>query len=265
VDFVTGKEAKNLYDIQEDIELGNEVYKELSTEMKEGGAAVNRDAKQVRVLQEMLRRISSVSHLPDLPYSVTLFHTNLVNAFALPGGKVAVFEGLYSGEDRLVEGEDEMAAVIAHEVAHVTCRHSTEEMTRSLPVELVLGGAAIFAELDENEDLEAILGGAFVLYEGVISTKYSRADEEEADAVGLDYMARAGYDPSAAVRLWRRAHDKEGSEPKWINYLSTHPRNKDRARNLEKLLPEVLPIYERTRGGNLEPVPRVPNGGEEAD
>jgi predicted Zn-dependent protease len=256
VDFVTGREVSNLYSVNDDIKFGEDIYKEMMAGMQKERCPMDNDPKKVRELKEMMQRISSVSHLPDLPYSVTLMHTNIVNAFALPGGKVVVFEGLYDPKKGLVRDEQELAAVVAHEVAHVVCRHSTEQMTRNLPYELLLLGAAIYAEAKDDDELKTILGGAFLVYNGIIVTKYSRKDEREADRIGLEYMARAGYDPAAAVRLWKRVDKEMGSEPGVLNLLSTHPTSKDRYMDLEKQLPAALEIYARTRSGHPEAAPR---------
>jgi metalloendopeptidase OMA1, mitochondrial len=168
-----------------------------------------------------------------------------------------VLEGLYDPKEGIVKSDDELAAVIGHEIAHVTCRHSTEAMTRSMPYEIILGLTAIYAELDDNEDLQMIVGGAFLAYQGLIVTMHSRDNEFEADRVGMEYMARAGYNPEAAPRLWKRSYEKDGGTPKLLSILSTHPRDEDRVKNLEQALPAALEIYARTKGGRLEPAPRV--------
>lgn len=247
IDAVTGKKVNNLWSLDDDIELGTDFFTDIQKWAKEEEVGINRDTKRVRQIRRVTENIAAVSHLPDLPYEVILLQTNEVNAMALPGGKLIVLAGLYDSEEGLVRDEDELAAVLAHEIAHVNCRHSTEELTRNLPWELLLLGGAIYAEYKEDEDLQTIFGGAFLIYEGLIVTKYSRKDEREADRVGLMYMARAGYDPRAAVRLWERAAKQESSIDRALNMLSTHPSSKDRARDLEEHLPEALAAYEAAK------------------
>lgn len=254
-DFVTGRKVNNLWDLNEDVRLGGDLFRDLKREAQSKGAPINGDKAQVAKLREMVKRISAVSHLPNLPYEVALIQNDVVNAYALPGGKIAVFEGLYRGKERLVHDDDEMAAVLGHEIAHVTCRHSTEEMTRQMPIELLMMGGAIYAELKGDEDLQSILGGAFAVYQGLFVTRYSRRDEDEADRVGLMYMARAGYDPGAAVRLWEQAVKRRGMELQALNILSTHPTGQHRVDRLREALPEAMKLYEQAKGG------AVPQGG----
>ena len=247
IDAVTGRKVKNLWSIDDDIQLGSDFFKEIKDSAREEKVPINYDRARMADLKGMLGRLAAVSHLPDLPYEVMLIKTNEVNAMALPGGKVIVLSGLYEGKDALVKGDDELAAVLAHEIAHVNCRHSTEELTRNLPWELLLMGGMLYAEYKEDENLQAIFGGAFLFHQGLIVTKYSRKDEAEADRVGLFYMARAGYDPRAAVRLWERAAQEESKLDDALNILSTHPTSGKRAQKLRELLPEVMPLYEAAR------------------
>ena len=245
IDHVTGERVQNMYSLQEDVALGRNVQQEILAEMKKGGARINGDPARVAQLNEMMRRIAAVSHLPDLPYEVTLFETNIVNAAAAPGGQLVVFSGLYNPKDGLVQNENELAAVMAHEIAHVTCRHTTESLTRRAPVDLLLLAGALYAEAKDREDLAVAMGVAFIAYEGFYLPRYSREDEAEADAVGLMYMAKAGYDPRAAPALWKRVAEKEGRTPSWLRWMSSHPSHEDRHRALEKQLPAALVEYEK--------------------
>ncbi|MCS6771171.1 MAG: M48 family metallopeptidase [Kiritimatiellae bacterium] len=246
VDPVTGQQVNNLYTIEDDIQLGRQVLGDIIKKMREENVPINADREKVAKLQEMVRRITAVSHMPDLPYEIYLFETNIVNAFAAPGGQMGVFSGLYHPEQGLVRDDDELAAVIAHEVAHVTCRHVTEALTRELPVRLALLGGMIYAEVKGKEELAAGLAVGFLVYEGLILPKYSRENEFEADRVGTMYMAKAGYDPRAAVRIWERAAARS-KDPKLFAFLSSHPTDSQRAEALKKILPEAIAEYERAR------------------
>lgn len=247
-DFVTGQPTRNMYLLDEDIELGSEVLQEILTEMEDSDVPVNRDKRRLKKLRSMVERIAAVSHMPDLPYEVHLLETNVVNAMCAPGGKVIVFSGLYDRKHGLALDEDEVAAVIGHEIAHATCRHTTEELTRAAPVNTILAIAGLIAEADENEDATAIISAAFLLYNGLWLPRYSRQDEAEADRVGLMYMAQAGYDPRAAIRVWKRAHEKEGSDPDLFVIFSSHPTHAYRAQHLQEHLPEALAAYAETQG-----------------
>lgn len=247
-DFVTGERVANMYSVDDDIKLGDSVLHDISAQMAKSHVKVNADAARVKQLNEMVKRITAVSHMPNLPYKVVLFETNIVNAAAAPGGKVIVFSGLYDEKDGLVRNENELAAVIGHEIAHVTCRHTTESLTRRAPVDMLLLAGSIYAESKGNDDVALATGVAFVAYEGLLIPQYSRADEAEADAVGLMYMAKAGYDPRAAPELWRRVNEKEGRAPALVRWMSSHPSHRDRYKALEKLLPAALAEYNKATG-----------------
>ena len=247
IDPVTGQTVRNMYLIEDDIQMGRQVMADTIKSLREEGVPLNADRKRVAQVDRVVKRITAVSHLPELPYEVVVFETNIVNAAAAPGGQIMVFSGLYDPEIGLVADEDELAAVIGHEVAHVTCRHTTESMTRQLPIQLILMGGAIYAEAKGNDDLALALGAGFLVYQGIILPKYSRTDEAEADAVGLMYMAKAGYDPRAAMRLWKRAHEREG-DPGLMGLFSSHPSNKTRFKALEELMPQAMEEYRKATG-----------------
>ncbi len=246
VDAVTGRSVNNMYLIEDDVQMGREVLADVAKTMQAEGVRINSDAKKTARLQDMVGRISAASHLPDLPFEVTLFETNIVNAFAAPGGQMGVFSGLYHPEMGLVKDDDELAAVLSHEIAHVTCRHTTEALTREMPIQLILLGAAIYAEAKGKDDLALALGAGFLVYHGLILPRYSRRDEAEADAVGLLYMAKAGYDPNAAVRIWERAAAR-GNDSQLLALFSSHPTDKDRAAALRALLPQAMAEYEQAK------------------
>ena len=248
VDPVTGRRVNNMYSIEDDIKLGEGVQRDIRKAMAEQGVARNADRARVAQLNEMVRRIAAVSHLPNLPYEVDLFHTNIVNAAAAPGGKLFVFSGLYDPETGLARNENELAAVMAHEIAHVTCRHTTESLTRQAPINILLLAGAAVASAKERDDIALAMGVAFVAYQGFYLPKYSRKDESEADAVGLMYMAKAGYDPRAAPEIWRRVNEQSGRSPSLVRWMSSHPSHADRHRRLERLLPQALVEYEKAIG-----------------
>lgn len=249
VDLVTGRKVNNLYDVQDDIQMGREGIKDFVAKMRTEGVPVNRDKAKVIELKAIVARIVDASGVTNFPYDVTLFTTNIVNAMALPGGQMVVFTGLWDPEEGLVQESDvdQLAAVIGHEWAHVTCRHSTEELTRQLPLDLILGGAAIYAEIKDDEEVASVAEAAFILYQGLLIPRYSRTDEREADRIGMMYMAKAGYDPHGAVRLWQHVSEREGDDWPILSIFSTHPANSDRLADLQKHLPEAMVDYERAR------------------
>jgi len=156
-----------------------------------------------------------------------------------------VYEGLWDPKNGLAKDEDEIAAVIAHEIAHVNCRHSTESMTKAMVANGFAAGTVLLTQDTKYEgwgQIGATVGMA--AYNGIWMTRYSRADETEADAVGLMYMAKAGYDPRAALRIWERAaQQRTGNDPA-ASIFSTHPADSVRLQNLSSQLPVALAVYE---------------------
>ena len=244
-DFVTGKSVQNIYSLDEDVQLGADFYKETLAELKKEDSPINQDPTRVALVKEVTENITAVAHLTNLPYEVTYVgDPEFVNAYAFPGGHVMVFEGLWDEKEGLVQTVDELAAVIGHEIAHVNCRHSTEAMTREMLPNLILAGGLIYASIEDDDDLQLLFGGLMLVHNGLIVTKYSRVDELEADRVGMAYMAKAGYDPAAAPRVWERlAGASDNQVEKVLSIFSTHPRDYKRVQELRKHLPEAQALY----------------------
>ena len=173
----------------------------------------------------------------DIEWELAIFEDNQVNAFAMPGGKI----GVYTGILEVTEDEHQLAAVIGHEIAHVTARHVNERASRG-----ALTGIGI-------EALAVIMGGGYtggaytasqVLGAGAalgMELPMGRGQESEADVVGLEYMAKAGFDPRAAVDLWQNMAAMGGKKPP--EHLSTHPASETRIENLINQWQKTLPIY----------------------
>jgi predicted Zn-dependent protease len=165
----------------------------------------------------------------------------LANAFCLPGGKVAVYTGILP----VTRDAAGLAAVIGHEVAHAIARHGGERMSQQLLLEGITLAAAASTRDERKADLYATLLGVGATF-GIL-LPYSRLHESEADRLGLIFMAKAGYDPRAARDLWIRMaeHDRgKGKPPAW---LSTHPADEERIRQIERWLPEALSYYRPVR------------------
>ncbi len=166
-------------------------------------------------------------------WEINLIGSSQINAFCMPGGKIAFYTGIL---DRLQLTDDEVAAIMGHEVAHALREHARERVAKS---ELTRLGALVAGVLVGD----ARYADAFNLAGALATLKFSRDDETEADAIGLELAARAGYDPRAGVTLWRKMDAAaKGAPPQW---LSTHPSGKNRIKEIERRLPQVLPLYER--------------------
>jgi predicted Zn-dependent protease len=161
--------------------------------------------------------------------------TDDLNAYCMPGGRIMVYSGLI---DKLDLTDAELATVLAHEVAHALREHTRERVSRAYGQQLVLSGVAAVAGVSE-----ATANMANMVAQVTFQLPFGREQESEADTIGLELMARAGYDPRAALTLWKKmgAQDRGGT-PK---FLSTHPEPGDRIEEIEKKLPRVLPLYNK--------------------
>ena len=171
-------------------------------------------------------------------WEVNLIGSKQINAFCMPGGKIAFYTGIL---DTLKLTDDEVAMVMGHEIAHALREHARERMGKSTATSI---GAGVVSQLLGLGDL-----GRTVTNYGVqlLNLTFSRSDESEADLVGLELAARAGYDPQAGVTLWQKmSASSKGAPPQW---LSTHPAGNTRITDIERNLPRVMPLYERARKG----------------
>ena len=245
-DYVTGKKAYNLYPLSKDIQLGQQVMTQQLLTLKKGKKQMDSEADPVEFkrLRRIAHRLIQVSHIPEFPYEVHLADLKIVNAWCAPGGKIMFYTGLWDPKEGLVKkGDDEeLAAVMAHEISHATARHVTESLSRAASLSVVGGVASSViagAGAPQGADLfHEIFSEGMNVY----LPSYSRKNESEADEIGLIYMAMAGYDPQAAVRLWKRAASRKGGDKTSI--YASHPASGERAKNLEKLLPKAIQIYE---------------------
>lgn len=168
-------------------------------------------------------------------WEVNLIGSKQINAFCMPGGKIAFYTGLL---DALKLSDDEVAMVMGHEVAHALREHARERMAKG---ELTQLGATLLGQFVGGGRYSS----AFDFGGQLLTLKFSRDDETEADVVGLDLAARAGYDPRAAVTLWQKMIAANRAAP--IQLLSTHPSGPNRIEEIERHLPQVMPLYEAAR------------------
>lgn len=178
-------------------------------------------------------------------WEVNIFQNKTANAFALPGGKIGVNTGMLN----LAENQDQLATVIAHEVAHVSAGHANERISTQYATQT--GTQLIGALLGGGQNGQAIasLLGAGAQY-GIL-LPYGRAQESEADLIGLDLMARAGFDPRASIQLWQNMARAGGNTPP--EFLSTHPSGSTRIGDLSARMPQSLQLYEQARASGARP------------
>ena len=204
------------------------------------------DNAQLRRLREIAQKIIPLAgewneRARQWNWEVNLIGSNQINAFCMPGGKIAFYTGILK---TLELSDDEVAMVMGHEVAHALREHARERMGKSTATQGLarLGGALASGWLGIDPRLTDTVAqrGA-----NLLTLKFGREDESEADLVGMELAARAGFDPRAGVTLWQKmAANSKGAPPQW---LSTHPSNDTRIGEIEANLPKVMPLYERAR------------------
>ncbi len=219
-------------------------YSQLLQQAASKGALAGKDQPQVRRLRTIAQRIIAFAvawnpRAKDWRWEVNLIDSRQVNAFCLPGGKIAFYRGIL---EQLSLSDDEVAMVMGHEIAHALREHARERMAKSAATQGVarIGGAIAAGVWGIDPRLTDGLarGGA-----NLLTLEFSREDESEADLVGMELAARAGYDPRTGVTLWQKMGAAgKGAPPQW---LSTHPSGKSRIADIQKNLPKVLPLYER--------------------
>lgn len=216
-------------------------YSQLLAQAKAQRALAPDDHPQLVKLRAIARRLIPFAmqwngRAAQWRWEVNLIGSKEINAFCMPGGKIAFYTGIL---DRLQLTDDEIAMVMGHEVAHALREHARSRIAKSQATSIGLSLGAQLLGLGELGNAAANLGTQ------LLTLKYSRGDETDADLVGLELAARAGYDPQAAVSLWRKMGETTGNGG--IGFLSTHPTGPDRIRELEQNVPKVQGLYQQTR------------------
>jgi metalloendopeptidase OMA1, mitochondrial len=232
---ITGRKTFNVIPESQEMELGAQSYQQVltSNEIIQSGS----DADMVKRVGQ---RIANVANKPEFKWEFNLIRSDDVNAFCLPGGKVAVYTGILP----IAQDDAGLATVMGHEIGHAVARHGGERMTDQLAFQL--GGAALSTLLrDKSPATQQVLLSAYGAGGTIgVLLPFSRRDESEADHIGLVLMARAGYDPRAALSFWQRMEQAGGKAPP--EFLSTHPSHGQRIQDIEKLLPEAETEYEKS-------------------
>jgi len=240
---VTGRSALNFVNPDQLAASSLQAFSDMKSQIP-----ASRNAQRTDQVQRVGHRIANAvsDDMPNAQWEFVLFDDPQVNAFAMPGGKIGIFEGLY----QVAQTEEDLAFVMAHEAAHVTAQHSAERISQQMAMQLggTLALAALFGAEDEegnprvSNDMQAIILASYNIGSGLVGLHYSREQEEEADHIGLMYMSDAGYDPRGAPAFWdRMAALSEGNRQPTM--LSTHPQPEARRENLLALMPEAIERY----------------------
>jgi predicted Zn-dependent protease len=228
---VTGRSQFNVVDEDTEAKLGDQAFAQIKAKSK-----ISQDPQVNAMVQRVAQRVAQASGLKE-DWEFIVIEDKQVNAFALPGGKIAVYTGMLP----VAKDDNGLATVLAHEVGHVMAHHAGERISQSQLIEAGTGIASVLlggATGADPNTVAALLGaGASV----GIELPFGRQQEYEADRIGLTLMARAGYDPRNAVAFWQRmAEASKGGPPE---FLSTHPTDENRIARIQQLMPEALAQY----------------------
>ncbi len=222
----------------------NQQYAQMMAEANAKRALVPASDPQVQRLRTMARRL--IPHAAPWndratrwKWEVNLIRSEQINAFCMPGGKIAFYTGIL---DKLQLSDDEAAMIMGHEMAHALREHARERVAKTSATNMGLSVLAQLMGLGQLGDVAASLGTQ------LLSLKFSRDDETEADLVGLELAARSAYQPRASVTLWQKMAAANGGG-NGLEFLSTHPSGPDRIRDLESNVPKVQGLYEAARRG----------------
>jgi len=230
---VSGNKAFLLTSSETENQQGEEAYKEILQKEK-----VITNTAQSKMVEEIGKRIAAVANQPDFKWEFTTLQSDEPNAFCLPGGKVAVYTGIF----KYAKNEAGLATIMGHEIGHAIARHGGQRMSQQMATNAALAGLAVIglSKLDNTKKTIAMAAlGAGATY-GII-LPFSRKHETEADEIGLVLMSKAGYDPNEAVNFWDRFSQAGGSSPP--EFLSTHPNSENRREHLRTLVPKSMPDY----------------------
>ena len=215
----------------------NQQYSQLLAQARAQKALAPDEHPQARRLRYVSQRLIPLSYrwnerAKQWKWEVNLIGSKQLNAFCMPGGKIAFFSGLL---EQLKLDDDEVAQIMGHEMAHALREHARERMGKTAATRLGAGVVSSILGLGNTGDAILSMGSQ------LLTLKFSREDESEADIVGLDLAARAGYEPQAALRLWKKMMSaSQGAPPQ---FLSTHPAAETRIHDIQAKLPRVMPLY----------------------
>lgn len=229
---ITGRSQLQLVSPQDEARMGAQAFREIVSK-----STLSSDPATNQMVTRVGSRIAAVTGA-SYQWEYRVIEDKQANAFALPGGKVAVYTGILP----ITKDEPGLAAVLGHEIAHVTARHGGERMSQQLAVQGIAGTLAALSSRDPKtvQVVGALLGAGGAV--GFL-LPWGRAQESEADHLGLIYMAKAGYDPHAARDLWIRMGEASKGRGRPPEFLSTHPSTERRVSQIEAWLPEAMQHY----------------------
>jgi predicted Zn-dependent protease len=229
---VTGRKQLNLVSQEEELQLGLSTFDKMKQEVP-----ISRNPEANAMLQRVGQKVAAVAHkdMPEAKWEFVLFENAEPNAFCLPGGKVGVHTGLLP----IAKDDAGLATVIGHEIGHATARHAGERISRGMLLDTTAQAAGV-ASSGASGVTQNVVAAAFGIGGPLlVQLPHSRAQESEADRMGLIYMARAGYPPEAALDFWRRFSAADKGSKNTPGFLRTHPVDSVRIKQIAEWIPEV--------------------------
>jgi predicted Zn-dependent protease len=234
----TGRKTIKLYSSAQLADMGAQAFDSIKSEQKVSSKEV--ENKYVRCVAEHIAR-----QVPQSVFSgtweVVVFDEDQINAFALPGGKIGVYTGLL----KVAENQHQLAAVVGHEVAHVIAEHGNERMSSGTLINLGMEATNQILQNKQVAQTPAIMSAIGLGVQVGVQLPFSRTHESEADIIGLDLMAKAGFDPQQSVNLWQNM-DKASGGQRQPEFLSTHPAPGSRIKLLQQNMASAIKTYQRS-------------------
>lgn len=242
---ITGRSQLMLVSAEQETALGVEAYRQVL--QKE---PVTHDPRYTEPVERIAKRLEAAANRPDLRWEVHVIEEDkTVNAFALPGGKIGVYTGIFP----IAQTEGGLAIIMGHELGHVIARHGGERISQQLGAQLL--GTALAMGLQASPYGNTIMAAYGLTAQVGVLLPYSRLQESEADRIGLVLAARAGYDPQAAVGVWQRMAKLSGRRAP--AFLATHPTPQRRIEEIKKFLPQAMPQFQPHGDDGETPLPTV--------
>jgi predicted Zn-dependent protease len=223
--------------------MSGQAYNALLHDASKKGV-LNTDAASVQRVRAIASRITPHTGVfrrdaPGWKWEVNVINSSDLNAFCMPGGRIVFYSGLIH---LLKLTDDEIAVIMGHEIAHALREHSREQVSQTIAAQGAIGAGTALLGLDESAG-----NIASTAYEALLATRFSRTDETEADRIGLELAARAGYDPRAGILLWQKMLQASQGGGRPPEFLSTHPAEASRIEHIQSLLPTLTPLYQQAR------------------
>jgi len=233
---VTGRKQFIMVNQAEEMQLGLQSAKEILATQK-----LSKNPTQNNMVQRVGKKIAKITGKNDYEWEFFVIDNKEANAFCLPGGKVFVYSGIF----KYIANDAELASILGHEIGHALARHGAERMSRGILAQA--GGQVLRSVMVGKGDPQttALVMEAFGIgTELGVMLPHSRTQEYEADHIGLVLMAKAGYNPNSALKFWNKFSKSGETSPE---YLSSHPAPKNRIATIKKLIPQVMPLYLKSK------------------